>query len=292
MPVYVRAWLPPFCLVLAIAALWVFSGEPQCPNDPWDGSPAIGLVGGDCVYKLQFNTYLRDISLGLGFVGEGAEQDESGLGEFIRGRQHLISRFGLENAAFATMAQDVALYQAAVAEGHAARDAEAMAVMGANRKRVQGLGTLLDLHELARESDLDGFRELLESPSGGQLLRVQGEGHLLKLFEEAGNLDMSGAARGMEIHAALLDSAGEDQYWTGAFVELAGWLVAIESLRNAVEETDSSQAPGLGWLDITEETWGSTVIELTDAAPEGVTLTDVRLYMDGLLALERDLLTR
>lgn len=291
MPVYVRAWLPPLCLVLAIAALWVFSGESECPDDPWDGTPAIGIVGGDCVYALQYNTYLRDISLGLGFVGEGAD-DDSGLGEFIRGRQRLISRFGLENAAFATMAQDVALNRVAVAEGHSARDAEAMAVMGANRKRVQGLGTLLELHELARESDLDGFRKLLENPSVSQLLRVQGEGHLLTLFEEAGNLDMSSAARGLEIHAALLESVGEDRYWTGVFLDPAGWLVTIESFRNAVEETEPSQAPGLDWLDLTEKTWGSTVIELTDAAPGGVTLTDVRLYMDGLIALERDLLTR
>ncbi len=292
MPVYVRAWLPPLCLVLAIAALWVFSGESECPNDPWDGSPAIGLVGGDCLYPLQLNTYLRDIFLGLGFAEDGAEQDESALGEYIRGKQELISRFGLENAAFATLAQDAALYQVAVAEGHVARDAEAMAVMGANRKRVQGLGTLLALHELARESDLDGFRELLDSPSGGQLIRVQGEGHLLKLFEEAGNLDMSDAASGMEIHAALVESAGEDQYWTEGFLELANWLVAIESFRQAVDATESPEALGVAWLEITEKTWASTVIELTDAAPEGVTLTDSRLYMDGLHALERDLLTR
>ncbi len=292
MPVYVRAWLPPLCLVLAIAALWVFSGESECPDDPWDGRPAIGIVGGDCLYPLQLNTYLRDIFLGLGFADDGAEHDESALGEYIRGKQGLISRFGLENAAFATLAQDAALYQVAVAEGHVARDAEVMAVMGANRKRVQGLGTLLALHELARESDLDGFRDLLDSPSGGQLIRVQGEGHLLKLFEEAGNLDMSDAASGMEIHAALVESAGEDQYWTEGFLELANWLVAIESFRQAVDAMESPEALGVAWLDITEKTWSSTVIELTDAAPEGVTLTDVRLYIDGLLALERDLLTR
>ncbi len=292
MPVYVRAWLPPLCLVVAIAALWVFSGESECPNDPWDGSPAIGLVEGDCLYPLQLNTYLRDIFLGLGFAEDGADQDESALGEYIRGKQELISRFGLENAAFATLAQDAALYQVAVAEGHVARDAEAMAVMGANRKRVQGLRTLLALHELARESDLDGFRELLDSPSGVQLMRVQGEGHLLKLFEEAGNLDMSDAASGMEIHAALVESAGEDQYWTEGFLELANWLVAIESFRQAVDATESPEALGVAWLEITEKTWGSTVIELTDAAPEGVTLTGSRLYMDGLHALERDLLTR
>ena len=289
---YLRLWLATLCLLLAVAALWAFSDESQCPNSAWDGGPAIARVGDGCVYSLQYNTYFRDLSLSLGFFGQGAGADESGLGGYLRGRQRLIAELGLENATFATLAQDIALHQEAMREGHFPPDGDVMAVMGANRERIRGLSTLLELHELALESDLDGFRNLIESPEGRQAVPVQSEEHLLALFEEAGKLDLSGAAKGMKIHSALLESVGEDRYWNGAFVEYAGWLGAIESYRLAVDELDSGDPPGLGWQDVREATWGSTAIELTDAAPEGVTLTGVRQYVNGLHALERDLLTR
>ena len=290
MPGYAR-WLPPLCLVLAIAALLVFSGESECPDNAWDGSPAIARVGDDCLYSLQYNTYLRDLSLNVGLSGPPGA-DESGLAEFLSGRRILVSEFGLENAAFATLAKDLALHQAAIKEGHSFLDAEVMAAMGANRERIRGLRTLLKLHELARQSDLEGFRDLLESPSVGQLIPVQGEEHILALFEEAARLDLSGASKGMQVHWGMLESVGEDLYWNEVYFELASWLLAIESFRLAAGEMASGESAAIRWQDFTEKTWDSTAIELTDAAPESVTLSEVRRYMDGLHALERDLLTK
>ena len=286
----VRRWLLPLCLLLVIAAVWAFSSETECPDSSWDGSPAIARVGESCVYTLQFNTYLRDLSLNLDFSDQGTEADETGLNGYLRGRQRLISEFGLENAAFAALAQDAVLYQVAVAEAQSPSDGEVTAVMGTNRERIRGLRTLLELHELAQESDLVGFRNLIESPSVRQLIPVQGEEHLLALFEQAGRLDLSGAAMGMEIHAALLESVGEDRYWNEVFPEYARWLIAIESFRLAVAEMESPLPSDLYWQDLREKTWGSTVIVLTDAAPEDVSLTNVRLYMNRLHALERQFL--
>lgn len=290
MPGYAR-WLPPLCLVLAIAALLVFSGDSECPDNAWDGTPAIARVEDTCVYALQFNTYFRDLSLNLGLSGPPGA-DESGLAEFLSDRRNLVSEFGLENAAFATLAKDLALHQAAIKEGHSFLDAEVMAAMGANRERIRGLRTLLKLHKLARQSDLEGFRDLLESPSAGQLIPVQGEEHILALFEEAARLDLSGASRGMQVHSGMLESVGEDLYWNEVYFELASWLLAIESFRLAAGEMASGESATLRWQDFTEKTWDSTVIELTDAAPESVTLSEVRRYMNGLHSLERDLLTK
>lgn len=292
MPRYPRSWLLPLCLLLVIAALLVFSAESECPDNAWDGTPAIARVGSDCVYSLQLSTYLRDLSLGMGLSDQASEGDESRLGEFLSGRRRLVTEFGLENAAFATLAQDLALYQVAVTESPPPPDGEIMAVMGSNRERIRGLATLLELHELARNSDLEGFRDLLESPSVGQLIPVQSEEHVLALFEQAANTDLSGAAMGMEIHDALLESVGDEVYWTEVFSEQARWLVAVESLRLAVEGIKSPLPLGLQWQDHREKTWRSVNIELTDTAPESVTLSEVRQYMDGLHALERDLLTR
>ena len=292
MLVYLRRWLPPLCLLLVIAAVYVFSVEPECPPNAWDKNPAIARVGSDCVYELQLNTYLRDLSLGLGFPDQSLEADESGLGEFLRGRQRLVSEFGLVNAAFASLAQDVALYRVAVAEGQLPPDGEVMAVMGSNRERIRSLRTLLDLHELARDNNLEGFRTLIETPRVRQVIPVQGEEHLLALFEEAASIDLSGAAGGMEIHAGLVESVGEDLYWAEVFFEQARWLITIESYRLAVDDMESPTPSGLPWQGLREKTWGSTVIELTDAAPETVSLPQVRQYVKGLHTLERDLLTR
>ena len=288
----VRRWLPPSCLLLLVVAVWVFLGVSKCPDSSWDGSPAIARVGDDCVYALQFSTYLRDLSLSLGFIHQGSEADESSLGDYVRGKQSLASEFGLDNAAFATLAQDLALYRAAVAEGQSPLAGDVMAVMGTNRERIRNLSTVLELHELAKESNLAAFRDLIESPGARQLIPVQGEEHILALFEEAGKIDLSGAAKGMNVHSALLDTVGEERYWTEVFFELAHWLVAIESLRLAVYENEAPLNSALLWQDLKEKAWGSTVIELTDAAPEGLTLRDVRQFMKGLHALERDLLTK
>ena len=280
------------CLVAVFAAVWVFAGETGCPEDRWDGSPAIARVEGDCLYLLQFNTYLRDLSLGLGLSDPAAEADESGLGEFFTGRRRLVSEFGLDNAAFATLAKDLALYQAASSEGHSSRDAEIMAAMGANRERVRSLQVLLELHYLAKESDLEAFRNLIESPHVRQLFPVQGEEHLLALYQQAAGIDLSGAARGMEIHQGLIESVGDDTYWNEVFFEQARRLLAVESFRVAVGGMASGQSVALRWQDFTEKIWDSAVIELTDAAPDTITLSDVGHYMAGLHALERDLLAK
>lgn len=288
---YLRHGFPPVSLLLVIAALWVFSGESDCPVDSWDGSPAIARVGDDCLYSLQYETYLRDLSLNVGLSGP-AGPDESGLAEFLSGRRNLVSEFGLENAAFATLAKDLALHQEAVKDGHSSLDAEVMAAMGGNRERIRGLRTLLELHELASQSDLEGFRDLLESPSVSQLIPVQGEEHILALFEEAARLDLSSASKGVQVHSGMLESVGEDLYWTEVYFEIASWLLTVESFRLAASEMAYDESAALRWQNFTEKTWGSTVIELTDAAPESVGLAKVRGYMDGLHALERDLLAK
>ena len=290
MPAAVRRWLPPICLLLIVAAAWVFPDGPECPDNSWDGGPAIARVEGECVYALQFKTYLRDISLSLGLSGQGSEADQSILGDYFRGRQLLASEFGLENAAFANLAQDFTLYQLAVSEGHSPLDGEIMVRMGVARERIGGLRALLELHEVARESDLAGFRNLIERPYVRQFISVQGEEHLLALFEQAGETDLSGAADGMEIHAALLESVGEDRYWSEVFADQARRLVSIESLRLAIDNKEPDLSSDIHWQDLREKTWGGTVIELTDAAPKSITLANVRSYMTGQHALERALL--
>ena len=291
MPAAARRWFPPLCLLLIVAAAWVFPDGPECPDNSWDGGPAITRVEGECVYTLQFKTYLRDISLSLGLSGQGSEADESILGDYFRGKQRLASEFGLETAAFANLAQDFTLYQLAVSEGHLPLDGEIMVRMGVARERIGGLRALLELHELARESDLAGFRNLIERPYVEQFISVQGEEHLLALFEQAGETDLSGAADGMEFHAALLESVGDDRYWNEVFVDQARRLVAIESLRLAIDDKEPDLSSDIQWQDLREKTWEGTVIELTDAAPDSITLAGVRSYMSGQHALEHALLT-
>lgn len=289
---YVRVWLPPVCLLLAIAALWAFPGQSECPDDHQDGSPAIARVNNGCLYALQYGTYLRDLSLNLVLSESASEADGPGLGAYLEGRQRLVDDFGLENAAFATLVQDLILYREAVAEGYAPNEAEIMAVMGTNRERIRGLSTLLELHKLARNADFEGFRDLIESPDVRRMVPVQGEEHLLALFEEAAAIDLSGAVRGMEVHSELLRVVGDDRYWTEVFFETARRLVAIESYRLTFDEVESGDSSALRWQHFKERIWGHTVIELTNAVPQEIRLENVRSYMNELHSLERELLTK
>ena len=228
--------------------------------------------------------------MSLGLLGPETAADESEWSRIHAARHRLVLEFGLENAAFANLAQDMALYQIAVADGHSPQDQFVMAEMGRARERFGGLRALLDLQELARESDFEGFRNLAESSSLQQLIPVQGEEHLVALFEEAREMDLSGAVEGMEIHATLLESVGAERYWNEISVEHIRRLVAIENFRLSVDRQDTGQTAGLDWQDLREKTWGGTVVRLTDAAPQSITMSAFRSYMNGYHALERDLL--
>ena len=226
----------------------------------------------------------------LDLVGQEIAADDSVRSENIAARLRLTSEFGLETAAFVHLAQDIVLYQIAVAAGHSPQDRAVMTEMGRVREQFSGRRVLLDLQKLARESDLAGFRNMVESPSVRQLIAVQGEEHLLALFEEAKEMDLSGASEGMEIHSTLLESVGAERYWNEIFVEHIRRIVAIENLRLFVDQQDTGQTAGLAWQNIREKTWGDTVIVLTDAAPESITMPGLRSYMNDYHALERDLL--
>ena len=165
-----------------------------------------------------------------------------------------------------------------------------MVLMGQARERIGSLRLLVELHELAKASDFAVFRSLIESSPGRQLVSVQGEEHLLLLFEQAREMDFSGATEGLEVHAALLESVGSDQYWTEVFVEHGRRVLAIEALRSTVVDTNTVQSGPVDWQDFLEKTWSGAVISLTDTAPDTLNPADIRLYMDEYLALERDLL--
>ena len=270
--------------------MWAVPYRPECPGSPWDGSPAIGRVGDDCVYSHQYATYLRDLSLSIGLSGQPSATDEFPLGDYFSARNRLVSEFGIENAAFATLALDSALYRAASSRGHIPSEGEVTALMGQARERIGGLTMLVELHELALASDFAAFRTLVESPPARKLLPVQGEEHLLLLFEQAKEVDFSGAMEGLEIHASLLESFGPDRYWTDVYVEQARRILAIEAFSSTVLDSGTAQSSARDWQAFRERTWAAIDMRLTDSAPGAIDLASVLSYMSALDTLQRGLL--
>ena len=285
-----RRWLLPLCLVGLIAAAWAVPYSHQCPGSAWDGSPAIARVGDECVYSHQYATYLRDLSLSLGLSGQGIADDQSPLSDYYTARSRLVSEFGMENAAFATLALESALYRAASSRGYIPSDGEVTVRMGQARERIGALGILVELHQLALASDFAAFRALLESPPARELLPVQGEEHLILLFEQAKEVDLSGATRALEIHASLLESFGPDRYWTEVYIEDSRRVLAIDALSSAVIGSGTTQASALDWQTFRESTWAAIDIGLTDAAPSAISLPAILSYMSEIDALQRDFL--
>ncbi len=273
-----------------MAAVWAVPHNPGCPASPWDQSPAIARVADECVYSHQFATYLRDLSLNLGISGEESPAAESPLPQYFEARNRLVTEFGVENAAFATLALEVALYQAAASRGYEPRRDEATAFMGQARERISGLQLLVELHGLARASDLPAFRALIDSPAARQLLPVQGEEHLLLLFEQARQVDLTGAMDGLAVHQTLLESVGPDRYWTEVYVEHARRLLAIDAFRSSVVDAEADWSGARDWLDFSEHSWNRSSISLMDAAPNSLSINSIQSYMDRNLSLQRDFL--
>ena len=280
-------------------AVWVAPYGTDCPARQNGDGPAIAQVGGECVYFPLYATYLRDLSLNIGLSGRGSAANESAApgpwppivaGEYFKHRNRLVAEFGIENAAFAALAVDIALFQEAVSRRQMPPREEAMANMGQVRERIGGLLLLTELHEFARASDLTAFRSLMESPRAGQLVSVQGEEHLLLLFEQAKEIDFSGTTEGLEIHAALLESVDPDRYWTEVYVDHARRMLAIEALRTTMVDPKTGLPSDSDWQDFREKSWSSTFIKLTDDAPENIALAEIRSYMSGNHALQREFL--
>ena len=283
----VRGWLPPLCLLALVAVVWAVPGGSECPDSAVDDSPAIARVNQECVYWFQFGTYLRDLLLELGPTEQESAAGESALEEYFKDRNRLVSEAGPENAAFATLAMDLAQYQQAAPRGPMPPLDEVMAQIGQARERISNLKLLVQLHELAKASDFAAFRSLIESPPVRQIFSVQGEEHLALLFQQAGEADFSRAIEGLAIHTAMLESVGDDRYWTEIYVEHARRLLAIDALRSTMVGDGSDW---FGVLDFREMTWSGTVITLTDAAPNTLRVENVRSYTREILALERGLL--
>ena len=244
----------------------------------------------ECVYWYQVATYLRDLLLALGLTEQESAAGESALDDYFRDRNRLVSEVGPENAALAALALDFALHQTAASHSHVPRQDNVMAQLGQARQRISNLHLLVELHELARASDLDAFRSLIENPSVRQIIPVQGEEHLALLFEQAREVDFSGAIEGLAVHTALTESLGPDRYWTEVYVQHARKLLAIEAFRTTMAEPHTGWSGFEEWLDFRENTWSGTAISLTDTARDTFNLQNVRSYMDEILALERDLL--
>lgn len=225
--------------------------------------------------------------------GQGDATDESRTAGFTNAEDRLAWEYGLENAAFATLALNSTLYQMAAREGHLPRVDDARSEMGQVRQYFQVLPVFFSAQELAQESDFEGFKSALENPHLKQVLVVQGEEHLRVLFEEARTMDLSGTALGLEIHWNLVESVGEDRYWDVVFVDYVQRIIAIQLLRNSLfqslgDDTSQDEAFPAAWLDLQEEAWDNTAIQLTDASPEAIRLEAVRSYMNAYLAAERD----
>lgn len=165
-----------------------------------------------------------------------------------------------------------------------------MAAMGQARQRIFNLRLLIELHELALESDMAAFRNLIESPQAGQVIAVQGEEHLLLLFEQAKQMDFSGTNDGLAIHDELLESVGPDEYWTEVYVDYSRRRLAIEALRTSMVESRDAETAELEWQDFQESTWDAAEITLTGEALSAISLAGIRAYMGGHFALERRLL--
>ncbi len=244
-------------------------------------------------YSAQLQAALDGIEVEAKLQAQEEVEGNSEWADGFRARNGLIIQFGLENVALARLILDSALYQKAVAEGHAPTDGDIAVKRDLERKESESLPALLELKRLAEESDLAGFTELLERADLPDFEYLAGEDDLLALMESLAESDFSGFKEGVEQWNAYLETVGVERYWNEIYIAEARRSMAVGKLNSSVLDISADgpyEIAGIVWLDFQQEVLDGAGIKLTGAAPHSVSVESARAYLAASQGLERDAL--
>ena len=155
-----RRWLPPICLVALIAAVCSLPYRPDCDSLAWGDDPAIARIDSECILLSHYANRLHMIETTI----ENAEFmlliDEHASNDYQRRWNDRVNFYGPETLALAGAIRDSALYQGAVADGHAPSQEEVAARLDQDRLRWESFHDVVQLARLAQNQDLTGFTKL------------------------------------------------------------------------------------------------------------------------------------
>ena len=279
-----RRWLPPICLVALIAAVWALPYRPDCDSLAWGDDPAIARIDSECILLSHYANRLHMIETTI----ENAEFllliDEHASSDYHRRWNDRVNFYGPETIALADAIRDSALYQSAVADGHAPSQEEVSVRLELDRLRWESFHEVVQLAKLAQNQDLDGFRKLAVETEHPDIRRTLEDLTPSELMESMKGNDWRQLEQALKEEEAHLESLGRQRYWQEILPAKLRREMATLKLEEAVLEASANgpdgphaDVPRLGWLAYQERAFEGLNIELTRAAPPTVSV-------DGALA--------
>ena len=170
---FIRRCLPPICLVALVAAVWALPYRPDCDSLAHGVDPAIARVDSQCIVLSHYTERLQVFETAMKQEQQGLIADNLAESDFQRRWNDRVNFYGAETVALADAIRDSALYQRAIADGHAPSRKEVSALLDQHRLRSETAYDFISLIKLAENQDRAGFLTLAaetRNPDIGRIL--------------------------------------------------------------------------------------------------------------------------
>ncbi len=290
-----RRWLPPICLVALIAAVCVLPYRPDCDSLAWGEDPAIARIESQCILLSHYANSLHIVEKTI----EKAEFlllfDELASSDRQRRWNDRVNFYGPETLALAGAIRDSALYQGAVADGHAPSQEEVSVRLDRDRLRWESLHDVVQLARLAQNQDLAGFTKLAAETRHPDIRGSLNDQTPSELMQAMGGNDWRQLEQALREGEAYIESFGHQRYWKEILPanlrrEMATLKLEAAVLEASANGPDGPQAdvPRLAWLAYQEKAFEGLTIKLTRAAPSTVSVDGALAYLAEVLQEEQD----
>jgi len=287
----IRRWLPFICLTALIAAVWALPHRPDCDSLTWGDDPVIARVEGQCIFRSHYAHWLHIIEAAIENREQGLLLDYQAGSDYYQSWYDRVTFYGPETVALADSIRDSVLHQRAVAGGYAPSREEVSARLEQERLRWETFEDMIQLVKLAQNRDLAGFGKLAaetRNPDVGTSLEYLTPAEFM---ESLGQNDWRQLEQMHKDGEAYIDSFGRERYWQEMLPAKLSREMAISRLEEGVLEAGAdgprAEAPRQAWLAYRQGTLEGVNIELTQAAPPGVSADRAQAYLDEVLREEQ-----
>ena len=250
-----RRCLPPICLAALIAAIWALPYRPDCDSLAWGDDPAIARIDSQCILLSHYANSLHIVETTIENAEFGLLIDELASSDHQRRWNDRVNFYGPETLALAGAIRDSALYQGAVADGHAPSQEEVSARLDRDRLRWESFNDVVQLAKLARNQDLAGFRKLAAETRHPDIRGFLNDQTPPELMQAMDGNDWRQLEETLKEGEAYIESFGHQRYWQEILPANLRREMATLKLEEAVLEASANgpdgphaDVPRLAWL--------------------------------------------
>ena len=266
--------------------------RPDCDSLAWDNDPAIARVDSQCILLSHYAEGLYIIETTMGHTEFGLLLDDHAASDYQRQWNARVKFYGPETIALAGAIKDSALYQRAVASGHAPSREEVSARLDQDRLRRESSDDFIQLAKLAQNQDLAGFRKLVKETRNPDIINSLEYLAPYELMEAFEDLDWRLLEQRLNEGEAYVESIGRKRYWQEILPAKLRREMAIPRLEEAVLDASAegpyAEVPRLAWLAYQQNALEEASIELTPAAPSTVSADRVLAYLAEVRTQEQE----